>query len=336
LVEYLQERPKTTTVYAGMTWDDIVGAAALAIGLSKKGLRVYIDLPVREELSNLKIVRSYAVGIQPRNGVTFSSSTSMIYSKAKRMGYVFRYDEGGRGEILMKISTVGSVTEVVREYLATMNADVEIPQQLLDDIVAMNNGGINKLSKIGRVVYGVHRIKSNDKNVRLMLYNYAYNSILTKNLRLPQEILALYSEYEKALKLVEELVKGGKYMTIGSYKVAVISSKHSDEFVSSNVEYLRPFASDILSQLCRQSNPAFVVYEELSNVHEVRVCVRYSTSIVKVVDSIPKDVVSKLNITTAPTSVTIEFLNPQEATLDNALNIVTQMISKLSSGSSGE
>ncbi len=336
MVEYPQERSKTTTVYAGVTWDDIVGAAALAIGLSKKGFRVYIDLPVKEEFNNLRIVRSYAVGIQPRNGVVFSSSTSMIYSKVKKMGYVFRYDESGRGEILMKISTVNSVAEVVREYLATINVDVEIPQQILDDIIAMNNGGINKLSKIGRVIYGIHKIKNNDKNVRLLLYNYAYNSILTKNLRLPQELLTLYSEYEKALKIVEELVKEGRYMTIEPYKVAIISSKYSDEFVSSNVEYLRPFVSDILSQLCRQSNPAFVVYEDYSNVHEVRVCVKYSTSIVKVVDSIPKDLVEKLNIVTAPTSVTIEFLNPQEATLDNALNLVNQMISKLSSGTSRE
>lgn len=334
MVEYLQERSKTTTIYAGVTWDDIVGAAALAVGLGKKGFKVYIDLPVKEEFNNLRIVKSYAVGIQPRNGVVFSNSTSMIYSKVKKIGYVFRYDESGRGEILMKISTANSVAEVVREYLAMINVNVEIPQQLLDDIIAMNNGGINRLSKIGRIIYGVHKIKNNDKNVRLMLYNYAYSSILTKNLRLPQEILALYSEYEKALKIVEELVKEGRYITIEPYKIAVISSKYSDGFVSSNVEYLRPFVSDILSQLCRQSNPAFVVYEDYNNIHEIRACVRYSTSIVKVINSIPKDLVEKLNIVTAPTLVTIRFLNPQEATLDSALNLVTQMISKLSSGPS--
>ncbi|MEM4592592.1 MAG: hypothetical protein QW196_04255, partial [Sulfolobales archaeon] len=165
--------------------------------------------------------------------------------------------------------------------------------------------------------------------VRLMLYNYAYSSILTKNLKLPQELLLLYGEYEKSLKLVDELIKGDRFVTIGPYKVALISSKHSDEFVAKNIEYLRPFAPDILAHLCRQSSPAFMIYEEYPNIHEVRACVKYNVSIVKVVDSVPKELLDKVSISTTPTSVTIEFINPQDASLDRALEVVTQIIARL-------
>ncbi|MEM1623008.1 MAG: hypothetical protein QW543_02560 [Sulfolobales archaeon] len=328
-MQNLQEKPRATTVYAGLTWDDVVGAAALAAALGRKGYRVYVDLPTRTELSSLRILKSYAVGIQPKGGVSIVSSIAMIYSKTRRMGYVFKYDDSGRGEILMKLSTVNSTTEVVKEYLSTINADIEIPQQLIDDIIAMNNGGLNRLSKVGRVLYGVYKLKSNDKNVRLMLYNYAYSSILTKNLKLPQELLLLYREYEKSLKLVDELIKEDRFITIGPYKIALISSKHSDEFIAKNIEYLRPFAPDILAHLCRHSSPAFMIYEEYPNVHEVRACVKYNVSIVKVVDSIPKELLDKVSISTTPTSVTIEFINPQDASLDRALEVVTQVIARL-------
>ncbi|MCX8184941.1 MAG: hypothetical protein RMI56_02420 [Sulfolobales archaeon] len=326
-----QEKPKlaTTTVYAGLTWDDIVGAAALAVGLGRKGYRVYVDLPIREEFNNLKILKSYAVGIQPKSGVSIFNSVAMIYSRSRGVGYVFKYDDNGRSEILMKLSTVRSATEVVNEYLATISAAVEIPQQLVDDIVAMNNGGINKLSKIGRVIYGVHKLKVNDKNVRLTLYNYAYSSIATKNLKLPEELLALYGEYDRSVKLVSELIKEDRFITIGPYKVALITSKHSDEFVVNNLSYLKPFASEILSHICRQSSPAFLIYEGSPNVHEIRACVRFNVSIVKVVDSIPKEVLDKVKISTTASSVTIEFNNPLDASFENALDLVTQIISGL-------
>lgn len=324
-----QEKPRAITVYAGLTWDDIVGAATLAVALGRKGYRVYVDLPTREDLSNLRIVRSYAVGIQPKGGVCLINSTAMVYSKSKRAGYVFRYNENGQGEMLMRLSTVNSVTEVVKEYLLTINSEVELPQQLLDDVVAMNNGGLNKLSKIGRMIYGVHKIKGGDRNTRLLLYNYAYNSILTKNLKPPQELASLYGEYEKALKLVEDLVKEERLVEIGQYKVAVVSSKHSDDFIINNFGYLKLFASDILSSICRQSSPAFLIYEDLGGVHEIRVCVRYNISIARVVDAIPRDAVDRVTVTTTPSSITIKFLDPGEATLDNSLHLVSQIIFRI-------
>ncbi|MCX8208388.1 MAG: hypothetical protein N3G79_01920 [Sulfolobales archaeon] len=325
-----QEKPKqTTTIYAGLTWDDIVGAALLSAGLSKRGYRVFIDLPVREDFSNLRITKSYAVGIQPKGGVSIVNSIAMIYSRSKGVGYVFKYDDAGRSEILMKLSTVSSATEVVREYLATISADVEVPQQLVDDVIAMNNGGISKLSKIGRVIYGVHKLKMNDRNTRLVLYNYAYNSIVTKNLKLPEELLALYNEYTKSVSLVDELIRKDRFITMGPYKVALISSRHSDEFIARNVSYLKPFAFELLTYVCRQSSPAFLVYEEHPNVHEVRACVRYNISIVKIVDSIPKEFLGRVRISTTANSVTIEFNDSADATLENALDLVTQIISRL-------
>lgn len=325
-----QERPKTTTVYAGLTWDDIVGAAALAAALSKKGYRVYVDLPSRDELSNLRIVRSYAVGIQPKGGVSIVNSTAMVYSRSRRTGYVFRYNENGQGEVLMKLSTVSSVTEVVKEYLLTISCSIELPQQLLDDVIAVNDGDLNRLSKVGRMIHGVHKLKGNDKNVRLILYNYAYNSILTKNLKPPQELSSLYAEYEKALKLAEGVVKEGRFMEMGSYRVAIISSRYGDDFIASNLDYLRPFASDILSSLCRQNGLAFLVYENPGGIHEVRACVRYNVSIARVVDAIPSDVVDRLSVTTTQTSVTLGFLDPNDATLENSLQLVSRLISNLS------
>lgn len=322
--------PRTATIYVGLSLDDIVGAAALAAALSRKGYRVYVDLPVREELSNLRIVGSYAVGIQPKSGITIANSVAMVYSRSKRMGYVFRYDGNGNGEVLMKLSAVSSTTEVVKEYLTTISADVDVPKQLLDDIIAVSNGGLDKLSKIGRVLYGVYKLKSNDKNARTLLYNYAYNSILTKNLKLPEELLLLYNDYLKSLKLVEELVKSDRLMAIGPYKVVPLSSKHSDEFVVQNIDYLKPFASEILSHVCRQRSPAFLIYETSPGVHEIKVCVRYNVSIAKVVGSVPREVLGKVSISTSPTSVLIEFNDPREASFDEALNIVTQMIARLS------
>ncbi|MEM4550982.1 MAG: hypothetical protein QXG82_06065, partial [Sulfolobales archaeon] len=78
-----------------------------------------------------------------------------------------------------------------------------------------------------------------------------------------------------------------------------------------------------------QSSPAFMIYEEYPNIHEVRACVKYNVSIVKVVDSVPKELLDKVSISTTPTSVTIEFINPQDASLDRALEVVTQIIARL-------
>ncbi len=328
-MQNLSGSSRTTTIYVGPTLDDVFGAATLAAALSRKGYRVYVDLPVREELSSLRIVGSYAVGIQPKSGVSIMNSIAMIYSKARRMGYVFRYDNNGNGEILMKLSAVGSTTEVVKEYLTTISADVEVPKQLLDDIIAVNNGGLEKLSKIGRVLYGVYRLKSSDKGVRAMLYNYAYNSVLTGNLKLPKELLLLYNEYERSLRLVEEFVRSDKFMTIGPYRVALLSSEHGDEFVAQNIDYLKPFASEILARACRQRSPAFLIYEVSPGAHEIRACVRYNVSIARVVSSIPKDFLDKVRISTSPTSVLIEFTDPREAGLDKALDVVTKMIAGL-------
>ncbi len=322
--------PKTATVYVGLALDDVVGAAALAAALGRKGYRVYVDLPIREELSNLRILGSYAVGIQPKGGVNMVDSIAMVYNKAKGMGYVFRYDGNGNGEVLMKLRAASSVTEVVREYLSTISADVEVPKQLLDDIIALNNGSPDKLSKVGRVLYGVYRLKSNDKNVRTMVYNYVYNSIVTKNLKLPSELQLLYNEYERSLKLVDELIKSDRLVTIGPYKVALLSSKHSDEFVVQNIDYLKPFASEILAHACRQRSPAFLIYETSPGVHEIRVCVRYNVSIARVVGSVPRDVLDRVSISTSPTSVQIEFTDPSKASVDEALDIVTRMIASLS------
>lgn len=324
-----QERARSTTIYAGLTWDDILGTAVLATALTRKGFRVYVDLPTREELKGLRIVRSYAVGIQPRNGVTFASSTAMVYSRPRRMGYVFRYGEDGHGEVVMKLSTVSSVTEVVKEYLSTINADVEVPKQLMDDVVAMGNGGLDKVSRIGRTIYGVCRLRCNDKTARQLLYSYAYSAINTGNLKLPQEILNLYAEYEKALKLAEAVVKEDRVVSFGPYKVVVISSKYSDELVAGNVGYLRPLATDILNQVCRRSSPAFLVYEDESGVHSVRACVKFNVSIARVVDSIPSELLDKLSVSTSATSVSIEFLDPSIATLERALELVGQMVARL-------
>ncbi len=331
-----QERARSTTVYAGLTWDDILGTAVLATALARKGFRVYVDLPTKEELHGLRIVRSYAVGIQPRNGVTFANSAAMVYSRPKRMGYVFRYGEDGRGEVVMKLSTVSSVTEVVREYLYTINADIEVPKQLLDDVVAMGNGGLDRVSRVGRTIYGVCRLKCNDKTARQLLYSYAYSAVNTGNLRLPQEVLNLYAEYEKALKLAETLVKEDRVVSFGPYKVIVISSKHSDELVASNLEYLRPLATDILNQVCRRSSPAFLVYEDESGIHAVRACVKFNVSIAKLVNSIPSEILDKLSVSTSATSVSIEFLDPSTATLERALELVGQIATKLQLKQGGE
>jgi len=326
-----QERVRSTTVYAGLTWDDILGTAVLAAALARRGFRVYVDLPTKEELRGLRIVRSYAVGIQPRNGVTFSNSTAMVYSRPKRMGYVFRYYEDGRGEVIMRLSSVSSVTEVVKEYLPTINADIEVPKQLLDDVIAMGNGGLERVNKIGRTIYGVCRLRCNDKSVRQMLYSYAYSAVTTGNLKLPQEILNLYAEYEKALKLAEAVVKEDRVVSVGPYRVVVVSSKYSDELVSSNIGYLRPLATDILNQVCRRSSPAFLIYEDESGVHSIRVCVRFNVSIARVVDSIPRELLDKLSVSTSATSVSIEFLDPSAATLERALELVGQMAARLQS-----
>ncbi len=314
--------PRSTTIYSGWGWDEVTASAILATALLRKGYRIYVEFPSPSERKGLAITKSYAVGISQKDGVILRDSISIQYIPEKRLGVVLKYDSTGKSDLIMRFSNVGSLSATMLEYVETLNERVNIPEQVLCDIEAINTGEYDKVSKLGRVMLRALKVNYNSKEFRQLMYTFMMEVLRTKTLRPSEELLKENEKYDKAMELAEKILENREYIQYDKLKVIVISSKFNRELIKVNYPLLKPVTYDILMKVCKKDGVAILVQEtELG--HTIRVCLyRRDVSFVKVISAIPKEMSEKLNIILRGNHIIIKFRNPQESTLNNVLDVV--------------
>ncbi len=319
--------PSSTTIYSDWGWDEVFSSAVLAIALSRKGYKVFIEFPTPLERRGLVISRSYSVGITHRDGATLINSLALEYINDRKLGLVIKYNGEGKSEILMRFANASSLTEVTMEYVSTMNERVDVPQQILNDIVAMNNMRLDKLSRVGRIMYRALKMNYSNKEFRNLMYSFAISVITTKSLKIPDSLAREASKYDIAMDLGNKLIKNRHYIDLNGVKVITVSSKFNDDFIKKNITLLKSVAYDILVKTCRSDGFAILIQEtELG--HTMRVCLlRRDVSFINVIKSIPPELSQRLLITLRGNHIIIKFKNPSESSLDAMLDIATKIVS---------
>jgi len=310
-----------TTIYSGWTWDEVVASAVLTTALIRKGKKVFVEFPSPQEAKNLVITGAYAIGLSHREGVTLRNSIALKFINDKKLGIIFRYDNAGKPEVMMKFANVNSVTETALEYALMLNEKIELPEQLLNDIINMNALRFDKLSRIGKIMYKALKMNYNNKEFRKEMYDFALNSIKTKSLKLSSSLMREATKFDEALRIANKLIKEDHYIKYNDIPILVISTKFNDEFVKTNFNLLKPIAYDVLLKLCRNNGVGMLLLEtELG--HTLRVCLhKKDLSFVKIVSSIPRELSEKLLITLRGDHVIIKYRNPEESSFDNVLNL---------------
>ena len=319
----------STTIYSGWTWDEVVGSAALATALIKKGKRVFIEFPSPQEVKSLVINGAYAVGISHREGAILRNTIAIKFFSDKKLGVIFRYDGAGKPEAIMKFANVKSVTETILEYVLTLNEKIEIPEQLLNDIMSMNELRLDKLSRVGKIMYKALKMNYNNKEFRKAMYNFALNAIKTKSLKLPESVIREATKFDEALKIASKLVKEEHYIKYDSIPLLVVSTKFDDEFIKENFSLLKPIAYDLLLKLCR-SNGLGMLILETDLGHTLRICLhKKDLSFVKIISSIPRELSERLLISLRGNHIIIKYKNPSESSLDNVLDLVNKITASI-------
>ncbi len=317
------------TIYSDWSWDDIFATAILALALTRKGYKVFLEFPSPLERRNLILSKCYCVGITHRDGATLINSTALEYLSDRKLGLVLRYDGEGRSNILMRLVGVNSLTEVALEYIQTLNENISIPEQILNDVIAMNTSRLDKLSRIGKIMYKAFKVNYSSKEFRSIMYSFAYTVVNSKTLKIPEQLNREAEKYEKALELLNELIKNKHYIELGSIKVVTISSSFNDEFIKQNISLLRAVGYDALLKLCRSDGIALLIQEtELGYV--MRICLlRRDISFVDIIKSIPQNLIDKLLVTLRGNHILIRFREPSNGSLDVMLDIASKIASSI-------
>ncbi|MCD6083923.1 MAG: hypothetical protein J7J20_00115 [Desulfurococcales archaeon] len=319
----------STTIYSGWTWDEVVGSAVLATALIKKGKRAFIEFPSPQEVKSLIISGAYSIGISHREGAILRNTTAVKFFGDKKLGIIFRYDGSGRSEIIMKFANVRSVTETVLEYVLTLNEKIDVPDQLLNDIVNMNEVRLDKLSRVGKIMYKALKMNYNNKEFRREMYNFALNAIKTRSLKLPETVVREAAKFDEALRIAGRLIKEEHYVKYDTIPLLVVSTKFNDDFVRQNFSMLKPIAYDLLLKLCRSNGLGMLVLETDLG-HTLRVCLhKKDLSFVKIISSIPREISEKLLISLRGNHIIIKYKNPSESSLDNVLGLVDKITSSI-------
>jgi len=319
----------STTIYSGWTWDEVVGSAALAAALIKKGKRVFIEFPSPQEVKSLIISGAYTIGISHREGAILRNTTAIKFFNDKKLGIIFRYDGSGRSEIIMKFANVRSITETVLEYILTLNEKINVPEQLLNDIVSMNELRLDRLSRVGKIMYKALKMNYNNKEFRREMYNFALNAIKTKSLKLPEPVIREATKFDEALKIAGKLVREEHYIKYNTIPLLVVSTKFDDEFIKENFSLLKPIAYDLLLKLCRSNGLGMLVLETDLG-HTLRICLhKKDLSFVKIISSIPRELSEKLLISLRGNHIIIKYKNPSESNLDNVLSLVNKITASI-------
>lgn len=320
----------STTIYVNRNIDSIFAAAALAVALSKKGYRVFIEFPQESNLRKLNILNSYAIDVLHTSGALLRNSIAISHLPSKKLGLIYKYDAEGKYDIYMKLSNVGSTLETALEYIKTLNESISIPSNLLNDLALIKSNNIRRLTRIGRVLYYAYKWGSNNDELLHTIYSYAYGVITTKTLKLNDDLEKAARNFEYSLSIKDKIINEQRYMQIDNAALAIISSASEDEFVRSNFIYIKSIINELLNDLCRRHALAAVVYES-NRVHEVKFCINkdISVDLSKVLAGLPEDILNYINYTYKGTQITMTFKDSNNATLDNTIRVCSAVISEL-------
>ncbi len=317
----------STTIYSDWGWDDIFASAVLASALIRKGYKVFLEFPSVNERRGLIINKSYSVGITHRDGATLINSVALEYLNDRKLGLVLKYDSEGRSDVLMRLAGMNSLTEVTLEYVQTLNEKIDIPNQILNDIIAMNAMRMDRLSRIGKIMYRALKMNYNSKEFRNIMYNFAYSVVRFKTLKLPEALIRESEKYDKAIELINDLIRSKHYIELGNVKVIAISSNFNNDFIKKNINLLKAVAYDALIKICRNEGLAMLIHEtELG--HIMRICLlRRDVSFVSIIKAIPTDLSDRLMVTLRGNHILIRFKDPKESSFDRMLNIASKIVS---------
>ncbi|MEM0014054.1 MAG: hypothetical protein QXS42_06470 [Zestosphaera sp.] len=320
---------QNTSIYSKVGLDEVLATAILSNTLTSKGVRVYVEFVPQTIKTPLKIVRSYAVGLTPSQFISIYSSTGFHILSEKKLGIVTKYDDSGKGEILMSLSETTTLTQTILEYIQTLNAAVELPEQLLKDVTSYTSGRVNDMSKIGKALAKAVKVNYNSTDFPNVLYTYFLNVIRSRSYKLNPEVEKEATKYDEALKLIDEILNSENVIRYGPLRVAVVSRDFDKQIIKDNYWLLKPLTHDMLSKLCREDGVGMVVLEtELG--HTLKVCLGVrSVSFVNIISSLPKELSSELSVSLRGSHVMIKFKDPSKSSLDTMLNVVDIIASNI-------
>ena len=319
----------STTIYSDWGWDEVFATAVLAVALMRKGYKVFLEFPSPSERRGLVISKAYSVGITHRDGAKLVNSLALDFISDKKLGLVLKYDSTGKSEVLMRLASMESLTDVALEYVSTLNENVVLPKQIVDDIKNINNQRIDRLSKVGKVMYKALKMNYNNKEFRYLMYRFAYNVVTTKSLKPSEELIRESSKYDEALRLADRMVREGHYINMNNIKILTVSSNFNNEFIRKNLSLLKYVAYDALIRICR--NDGFgILIQETELGHTMRICMfSRNRSFVDIIKSIPPEVSQKLYIVLRGNHLIIKFRDPKESSLDSMLEIASRVVASL-------
>ncbi len=317
------------TIYTRTGLDDILAAATLSTALASKGVKTYVEFVPQVIKNPVKIVRSYAIGIAASQNVSIYSSIGFQLIPEKGLGVVVKYDDAGKSEILMSLSETYTLTQVVLEYVQTLNVSIDPPEQLIKDIISLTAGKPAEASKIGKALAKAIKIGYSSPDFVNALYAYFLQVLRTKSYKLSPEIAERAAKYDEALKLVDELLKSDNLLSYGPLRVAVISRSFEKPLIRDNYRLLKPLVNDILFRLCKENGVGMAVLETDLG-HTLKICLgSRRISFVNIISSLPKELSSELNVTLKGNHVLIAFKDPSKSSLDAILSIADSIATGL-------
>lgn len=318
-----------TSIYTKIGLDEILATAVLSTALVSKGVKAYVEFVPQVIKNPIKIIKSYVVGVTPSQNINIYSSIGFLLIPEKRLGVVTKYDDAGKSEILMSLSETYTLTQVALEYVQTLNALIDPPEQLIKDIMNLTTGKPAEASKVGKALAKAIKIDYGSPEFLSSLYAYFLQVLRTKSYKLSPEIEERAVKYDEALKLADELLKSDNILSYGPLRVAVISRSFEKPLIRDNYRLLKPLVNDILINLCKENGVGMVVLETDLG-HTLKICLgSRKISFVNIISSIPKELSSELNVTLKGNHVLIKFKDPSKSSLDAVLSIAESIATGL-------
>lgn len=320
----------SVTVYASRSVDSVFATAVLATALGRKRYRVFIEFPRLEDIRKKSIINSYAIDITHTSGAVLKNTVAITHVPMKRLGLVYKYDVSGKHDVYMKFNNINSTLETSLEYVKTINESIEVPRELLNDIANIKSHNMRGLTRLGKALYYAYRWSIVSDEVLNALYSYAYNVINVKSMKLNEELEKAVRNFEYALTIKDKLIGESKYSLIGNSALVVITDEINDEFIRSNLTYLRCVTDELVTELCRKHKLAHVVYRGMLG-YEIKSCVcrDFGMNYPEFIKELPDDIINQVEVVNRGSYMLIRFKDVSNATLDNALRVCNTISSKL-------
>jgi len=318
----------SVTIYADGDWDGVFATAVLNYALTSRGAKVFIEFPPPQSRRGLVINNAYSVEITPYMGAELRNSVLIDHHDPRiRGGYVAKFDENGRRSITLQIIGAKSALDVALEYARTLNVYVDLPKEIIKDVAYIDMGKPSRLTRLGRAMYGAYRWFIHNQEFRTEMLNFAMSIITKRTVKLTPTIIEGAKNFEKALELRKEYISKAPYILANEVPIVVISKAYDNDFIKENYEYLKVVANEIAYDLERK-HPLVVVIREEAGIHTMYVYtlnpqVSLASLLRKVSARIPSITYSvRRNVSI------INFRNPAEAKLDNALKVANEIVAE--------